>query len=124
MVLVVVILLYQGSGAILMSMHQFIVFFCLKIQAFTPILLLGKLSNEGEEVVDVCQAIQDIRMEERRIGEQEGEKRGEKRGEKNGELKKAQEDARNFYNLGIGIEKVAQGVGYNVEIVKGWVGLK
>jgi len=35
-------------------------------------------------------------MEERRIGEQDGEKRGE--------LKKAQEDARNFYNLVVDIE--------------------
>ncbi len=40
--------------------------------------------DESEEVVNVCQAIREIRMEERKIGEQDGE------------LKKAKEAARNF----------------------------
>ena len=48
----------------------------------------------------------------------------ERNGEQRGELKKAQEDAKNFYNLGIDIEKIAQGVGYAVETVKGWLGLE
>ncbi len=39
------ILLYQRLGAILMSMHQFISLFCLKVQASTPDLLVGKLSD-------------------------------------------------------------------------------
>jgi transposase-like protein len=51
-------------------------------------------------------------MEERKIGEQDGE------------LKKAKEDARNFYNLGVDIEKIAQGVGYAVETVREWLGLE
>ena len=68
--------------------------------------------DESEEVIDVCQAIQEIRMEERKIGEQDGE------------LKKAKEDAGNFYNLGVDIEKIAQGVGYAVETVKEWLGLE
>lgn len=72
---------------------------------------LGIKYDESEEVIDVCQAIQEIRMEERKIGEQDGE------------LKKAKEDARNFYNLGVDIEKIAQGVGYAVETVKEWLGL-
>ena len=67
--------------------------------------------DESEEVVDVCQAIREIRMEERKIGEQDGE------------LKKAKEAAKNFYNLGVDVEKIAQGVGYAVETVKGWLGL-
>ncbi len=67
--------------------------------------------NEEDEVVNVCQAIQDIRKEERRLGEQDGE------------LKKAQQDARNFYEMGIEVEKVAKGVGYAVETVKEWLGL-
>ena len=50
-------------------------------------------------------------MEERKIGEQDGE------------LKKAQEAARNLYNLGIDVEKIAQGVGYAAETVKQWLGL-
>ncbi|MCI8294746.1 MAG: transposase, partial [Lachnospiraceae bacterium] len=67
--------------------------------------------DESEEVIDVCQAIQEIRMEERKIGEQDGR------------LNKAKEDARNFYNLGVDIEKIAQGVGYAVETIKEWLGL-
>lgn len=63
--------------------------------------------DESEEVVNVCQAIQEIRMEERKIGE----------------LNKAKEDAVNFYKLGVEIEKIAQGVGYAVETVKEWLGL-
>lgn len=72
----------------------------------------GMKYDNGEEAVDVCQAIQEMRMEERRIGERDGE------------LKKAQEDARNFYNLGVEIEKIAQGVGYAVETVKEWIGVE
>ena len=75
----------------------------------------GLKYEEREEKIDVCEAIKEIRMEERRIGEQNGEKRGE--------LKKAQESARNFYNLGVDIETIAKGVGYAVDVVKGWVGL-
>ena len=56
--------------------------------------------------------------------ERKGEMRGERKGEKKGELKKAQEAARNFYNLGIEVEKIAQGLGYAVETVKVWVGLR
>ncbi len=67
--------------------------------------------DESEEVVDVCQAIQEMRME------------SERDGERRGELKKAQEAARNFYNLGVDVERIAQGVGYAVETVKQWIGL-
>lgn len=69
----------------------------------------------------MCQAIQEMRIEERRLGEQEGERRGEKIGVQKGELKKAQEAARNFYNLGLEVDKIAQGLGYEVETVKGWL---
>lgn len=41
----------------------------------------------------MCQAIQEMRAES----------------EREGELKKAQESARNFYEIGIDIEKIAQG---------------
>ncbi|MCM1086583.1 MAG: hypothetical protein NC419_00380 [Muribaculaceae bacterium] len=68
--------------------------------------------NENEAKVDMCQAIKEMREEERFIGEQAGK------------LEKAQEDARSFYKLGIDVEKIAQGVGYNVETVKGWIGIE
>ena len=64
--------------------------------------------DEEDEVVNVCQAIQEMRKEERQIGE----------------LNKAKEAARNFYNLGVDVEKIAQGVGYAVETVKEWLGLE
>lgn len=68
--------------------------------------------DESEVSVDMCQAIQEIRKEERRLGEQDGE------------LKKAQEAAKNFYQLGVEVEKIAQGVGYAVEMVKEWLGIE
>lgn len=68
----------------------------------------GMKYDEGEEAVYVCQAIQEIRKEERQIGE----------------LNKAREAARSFYNLGVDVEKIAQGVGYAVETVKEWLGLE
>lgn len=64
--------------------------------------------EKSEEAVDVCQAIQEMRKEERQIGK----------------LEKAQEDAKKFYELGVEIEKVAQGVGYSVETVREWLGLE
>ena len=68
--------------------------------------------NESEEVVDVCQAIREIRMEERKIGEQDGE------------LKKAREAAENLHEMGLDTDKIAQAVGYAVETVKGWLGIE
>ena len=68
--------------------------------------------GESEEVVDVCQAIREIRMEERKIGEQDGE------------LKKAREAAENLHEMGLDTDKIAQAVGYAVETVKGWLGIE
>ena len=42
--LFVVNLLYQRFGAIFMSIHQFVNLFCLNYQAYSPTLLVGKLS--------------------------------------------------------------------------------
>lgn len=56
----------------------------------------------------MCQAIQEMRKEEREIGK----------------LEKAQEAAKKFYEFGVEIEKVAQGVGYSVETVKEWLELE
>ena len=64
--------------------------------------------DEEDELINVCQVIQEMRKEERQIGE----------------LNKVKEAARNFYNLGVDIEKIAQGVGHVVEIVKEWPGLE
>ena len=52
-----------------------------------------------------------------------GDSRNEGRGKQIGELNKAREASRNFYNLGVDVEKIAQGVGYAVETVKEWLGL-
>lgn len=71
--------------------------------------------DEEAEVVDMCKAIQELREEERHIGEETGEKRGE--------LKKAQEISRNLYNMGMEIEKITQSVGYTMEMIKEWLGL-
>lgn len=69
----------------------------------------GMKYDESEEKIDMCQAIQEIRKEERRLGEQDGE------------LNKAIETAGRLYKMGLDTEKIAQAVGYAVETVKGWL---
>lgn len=64
--------------------------------------------DEEDEVVNVCQAIQEMRKEERQIGE----------------LNKAMETAGKLHEMGLDTEKIAQAVGYAVETVKGWLGLE
>lgn len=76
----------------------------------------GLKYDEKEAKADMCQAIQEIRREERRLGERDGERKGE--------LKKAQEAAGNLYEMGLDAERIAQAVGYAVETVKGWLGME
>ena len=64
----------------------------------------GMKYDEKEKVVDVCQAIQEMRKES--------------------EQKKAREVAENLYKMGLDIEKIAQAVGYAVETVNEWLGLE
>lgn len=59
---------------------------------------VGMKYEESEEVIDVCQAIQDIRKEEHNLGKME----------------QAQESARNFYAMGLEIEKIAEGLGQTI----------
>ncbi|MCM1088796.1 MAG: hypothetical protein NC419_11610 [Muribaculaceae bacterium] len=68
----------------------------------------GLKYDESEEAINVCQAIQEMRKEERQIGE----------------LNKAKEAAGKLYEMGLDTEKIAQAVGYAVETVKGWLGLE
>ncbi len=64
----------------------------------------GMKYDEKEKVVDVCQAIQEMRKES--------------------EQKKAREVAGNLYKMGFDIEKIAQAVGYAVGTVNEWLGLE
>ncbi len=68
----------------------------------------GMKYEESEEAVDVCQAIQEMRKES----------------ESQGRLIQAKEDAKNFYDLGVDVEKIAQAIGYAVETVKEWLGVE
>jgi len=61
--------------------------------------------KESEVEVDMCQAWQDMQMD----------------CENRGRMIQAKEDARNFYKMGLDVEKIAQGIGYDVETVKGWI---
>ncbi len=60
----------------------------------------------------MCQAVQELKMEERRMGEQDGE------------LKKAREAAGKLYEMGIDTDKIAHAVGYAAETVRGWLELE
>ncbi len=63
--------------------------------------------DEEDEVINVCQAIQEMRKES----------------ERDGRLMQAQESAKKLYDMGLDMEKIAQAVGYAVETIKGWLGL-
>lgn len=67
----------------------------------------GLKYEESEVAVNVCKAILDMRLESEQIGE----------------LKKARESAERFYKMGIAVEKVAEGVGYDISTVKEWLNL-
>ena len=83
--------------------------------------------DEGEEHVDMCQAIQDMRKESWDNGKAEGRVEGREEGKAEGiaigETQKAQQMAKNFYEMGIDVERIAQGVGYALETVRQWLGL-
>lgn len=64
-------------------------------------------NDEGEEAVNVCQAIIDMK----KVSEQQGR------------LMQAKESAQKLYEMGIDTEKIAQAVGYAAETVHSWLGL-
>lgn len=64
--------------------------------------------EKDDEVVNVCQAIQEMRKES----------------ESNGRLMQAQESAKNLYEMGLEAEKIAQAIGYAVDTVKEWLRLE
>lgn len=64
----------------------------------------GLKYDKKEKVVDVCQAIQEMRRES--------------------EQKKAQEVAVNLYKMGLDIERIAQAVGYAAGTVNKWLGIE
>ena len=61
--------------------------------------------EESEVEVDMCQAWQDMQMD----------------CENRGRIIQAKVNAKNLYKLGLDIEKIAQGVGCDVDTVRGWV---
>lgn len=81
------------------------------VDVISTVTNMGLSYNREEMRIDVCQAIQDLRLESEKIGEGRGE------------LRKAQEIARNFFRLGVDVDKVAEGVGYDLKTVKKWLGL-
>ncbi len=64
--------------------------------------------DENEEAIDMCQAIQEMRMES----------------ETKGRILQAQESSKKLYEMGLDTDKIAQVVGYAVETVKEWLGLQ
>ncbi len=56
-------------------------------------------------------------------GRAEGRSEGLAEGRSEGEKKAKMEMAKNFYQMGLSIEQIAQGVKYPVEVIKQWLGL-
>lgn len=79
------------------------------VDVIEAITNMGLKYEEEERSIDMCQAIQEIRIESEQIGEEKGR------------LEQAKETARSLYQLGIDIEIIAQGVNYPVETVKEWI---
>lgn len=89
--------------------------------------------EESGGEVDMCQALQEMQMEAEAKGMAEGQtqglakglsqglSQGLKQGLEQGKLIQSKEIAKNFYRLGLDVEQIAQGVGYDVETVKGWI---
>lgn len=88
----------------------------------------GLKYDEREGKINVCQAIEEMRIESEQIGEKRGRRIGEERGrrigEERGALKTAQKNARSFYNMGLDVKMIAEGIGYDVATVKEWLGLE
>lgn len=80
---------------------------------------LGIKYEDGKEKINMCQAIQDMRKESEAIGIAKGITQGIAQGES----RKAQQIAKNLYDMGIDIEQIARGVGYTIETVKQWLNL-
>ncbi len=56
-------------------------------------------------------------------GRAEGRSEGLAKGRCEGEKKAKMEMAKNFYQMGLSIEQIAQGVKYPVEVIEQWLGL-
>lgn len=67
----------------------------------------------------MCQAIQEMRLEERRLGKKEGERIGREEGQ---EIQ-ARETSKRLYAMGLDIGAIAPAVGRTAETVRGWLGL-
>lgn len=87
----------------------------------------GLKYEEGEEPLDMCQAIQEMRLEERRLGKKEGERIGREEGERigreEGQEMQARETSKRLYAIGLDIGAIAPAVGRTAETVRGWLGL-
>ena len=91
------------------------------IEAITHMSLEYK---ESEGKIDMCQAIKEMREESLQEGLLRGRREGKIEGRQAGLIEGKIEAAKNFYRLGIDIEKIAEGVGSNLETVKSWLGLE
>lgn len=80
--------------------------------------------KESEGKIDMCQAIKEMREESLQEGLLRGRREGKIEGRQAGLIEGKIEAAKNFYRLGIDIEKIAEGVGSNLETVKSWLGLE
>lgn len=89
----------------------------------------GLKFKPGEEVVDMCEAIKQIRLESERVGEERGiligEKLGEERGKligkELGEIDAKKSVAENLYTMGLTLDKIAQALGETIETIKEWL---
>lgn len=69
----------------------------------------------------MCQITERIHEEGRREGMRQGRKQGKKQGKRQGKEEQAMTTSRNLARMGMPVEKIAEAVGRNVELVKRWI---
>ncbi len=77
---------------------------------------MGLKYDESEVKVDMCQAIAEMRAEERQLGREEG------RQEMHQAMQESQQEAaRNFYRMGLDIETISLGFNVSAETIRQWI---
>ncbi|MDE7211030.1 MAG: hypothetical protein K2O03_06250, partial [Lachnospiraceae bacterium] len=81
---------------------------------------MGLKYDESEVKVDMCQAIAEMRAEERQLGREEGREEG--RREIHQAMQESQQEAaRNFYRMGLDIETISLGLNVSAETIRQWI---
>ncbi|NBH71863.1 hypothetical protein D3Z51_07460 [Clostridiaceae bacterium] len=78
-----------------------------------------KLDRKGKRA-DMCQAVADMRKQERQAGRQEGRQEGRQAGRQEGRQEAYQRTVRNMLRRGDSLEEIAEVLELPIETIKAW----